>query len=102
MTHHANTMKALLKNFGAENIFVPKNLDGGYDSTKYTNIKSEYVGNLAKIKLLEACIMTYDTRDPLIIPTLLDEYAGAIKDRWGKRAATGVYLLCHWSKFCSI
>ena len=95
-------MKALSQKCGSAKHFVPKYLEGGSDSTKYSDIKSKYIGNLAQIKLLEARIMTYDTRDPLIIPTLLDEYAGAIKDRWGKRAATGVYLLCHWSKFCSI
>ena len=90
-------MKALLKNFGAENIFVPKNLDGGYDSTKYTNIKSEYVGNLAKIKLLEAGIMAYDTKDPFIIPTLVDEYASEVEDSWVNHVVTGFYLLYHWS-----
>ena len=42
--------------------------------------------------------MAYDMIDPFIIPTLVDEYAGAVKDRWGNRVETGVYLLSHWSK----
>ena len=65
-----------------------KNL-GSY-STKYTNIQSECVGNLAKIKLLEARIMAYYMRDTFIIPDLVDEYVGAVEDRWGNRVVTGV------------
>ena len=34
--------------------------------------------------------MAYDMRDPFIIPALVDEYAGAVKDFWGERVATGV------------
>ena len=83
-------MKALSQNFGAAKRFVPKNLEGGYKSTKYTDIQSKYVGILAKIKLLEARIMAYDMRDPFIIPALLDEYNGAVKDRWGNCVATEV------------
>ena len=55
--------------------------------------------NLANIMLLEAHIMAYDTRDPFVIPTLVDEFDGAAKDCWGNRAATGVFLFSHWSKF---
>ena len=33
-----------------------------------------------------------------IIPALVDEYSGAVEDRWGNRAAMRVYLLSHWSK----
>ena len=51
----------------------PRTWRGGSDSTKYTNIQSEYAGNLTKIKFLEARIMDYDMRDPFIIPTLVDE-----------------------------
>ena len=43
--------------------------------------------------------MAYDMRDPFIIPALVDEYAGAVKDFWGERVATGVYLLSHCLKF---
>ena len=35
-------------------------------------------------------------RDPFIIPTLVDEYTGAVEDYWENRATTGVYLLHHW------
>ena len=42
--------------------------------------------------------MAYDMRDSFVMPTLVDEYAGAVKDRWGDCAATGVYLLYHWLK----
>ena len=90
--HHANAKKALSQTFGAAKHFVPKKLDGESKSTKYTNIQSDYVGNLAKIKLLEAHIMAYDMKYSFIITTLLYEYAGAFKDRWGNRAARGVYL----------
>ena len=69
--HHAKSTKALSQTFGAANHFVPKNSEGESKSTKSTDIKSEYVGNLAKIKLLEARIMAYDMRDPFIIPTLV-------------------------------
>ena len=40
--------------------------------------------------------MAYGTRDQFITPTQLDDYAGAVKDCWGKRALIGVYLLFHW------
>ena len=96
--HHANATEELSQTFGAANRFLPKNLEGESESTNYTDIKSEYVGNLAKIKLLEACIMAYDTRDPFSIPTLEYEYSGAVEDRWVNRATTGVYLLSHWLK----
>ena len=33
-----------------------------------------------------------------VIPTLVGEYSGVVKDSWGNRATTGVYLLSHWSK----
>ena len=36
--------------------------------------------------------------DPFITPTLVDEYVGAVEDRWGNCAETGVYLLYHWLK----
>ena len=55
--HHANATKALSHTFVAVKHFIPKNLEGGSESTKYTNIQSKYVGNLAKIKLLEAYII---------------------------------------------
>ena len=56
----------------------------------YTDIKSEYVGNLAKIKLLEAHIMAYNMRDPFVIPTLVDKYVGTVEDFWGDCATAGI------------
>ena len=38
-------------------------------------------------------------RYPFIIPALVDQYYGAVEDRWGGRETTGVYLLFHWTKF---
>ena len=75
---------------------IPKNSERESKSTKYTDIQSDYVGNLAKIKLLKACIMVYEIRYPFIIPTLVDRYVGAVEDHWGNRVATGFYLLSHW------
>ena len=83
--HHANTTKSLSHTFGAAKHFSPNESEGESESTKYVDIQYEYVGNLAKIKLLEDRIMTYNMRDPFIIPTLVDEYAGAVDDCWGNR-----------------
>ena len=57
----------------------PQELGGDPESTKYTNIQSDYVENLAKTKILEARIMAYDIRYPFIIPMLVDEYAGSVE-----------------------
>ena len=76
----------------------PGTRGGGSESTKYTNMQSEYGGNLTKIKLLEARIIAYDMRELFIISTMLDEYDSAVKERWGNHATTGVYLLSHWLK----
>ena len=91
--HHANATKALSHTFGDAKKFYPKNLEGGSDSTNYTNIQTDYVGKSSKIKLLEARVMAYDTRDLIITPTLVDKYAGAVKEHWRRRVATGAYLL---------
>ena len=96
--HYANATKVLSQNFVAAKHFFAKNLEGSFESTKYTGIKSEYVGNLDKTKLLEARIMAYDMRDPFITPTLVDEYSVAVEDNWGNHAMTGVYLFTHWLK----
>ena len=96
--HHRNTTKALFQNFGAAKHFFPKNLEGGSKSTKYTNIQSEYVGNLEKSKMLEERTTAYEMRYQFVIPALIYVYASAVKDSWGNHVATGVYLLYHWSK----
>ena len=81
--------------FGAGKHFFLKILEEGSKSTKYTNIKSEYIGILDKIKLLESRIMDYNMMNLFNIPTLVDEYFGAVEDRWVNRATTGFYLLSH-------
>ena len=91
--HHGNATQAPPQTFGAAKHFVPNNSEKESKSTKYTDIQSEYVGNLDIIKLLEARIMVYNMTDPFVILTLVDEYAGAVKYCWGNNAATGVYLL---------
>ena len=48
--YHANATKVLSQTFGGAKHFVPNNSEGDSESTKYTDIKYEYVGNLAKIK----------------------------------------------------
>ena len=45
----SNATKALSQNFGTAKHFISNNLDWGSKSTKYTDRKYEYVGNLAKI-----------------------------------------------------
>ena len=57
--HHVSATNLLLYTFGAAKHFVPNNLEKDSKSTKYTDIQSDYVGNLSKTKLLEAHIMTY-------------------------------------------
>ena len=39
--------------------------------------------------------MAYNMSDIFVIPTLVDEYASAVEDRWENRAIPGVYLLSH-------
>ena len=86
-------MRTLSQNFDYTQRLVPKNSEGGSKSTKHTNIQYKYVWNLAKVKFSEDCIITYNTRGPFPIPTLVDDYFGAVADRWGNRAATG-YNFC--------
>ena len=55
--HHKNAIHALSTLFGAAKHFIPKNSEGESESTKYSDIQSEYIGNLTKVKLLEARVM---------------------------------------------
>ena len=96
--YYINKRLTLSQIFGSANHFVPNKLEGGYESTKYTDIQYEYVGNLAKMKFLENRIMAYDMRDPFIILTLVDEYAFSVEYHWGNCASSGVYLFPPWSK----
>ena len=82
--HQVNATDLLLHTFGDAKHFFPNKSEGESESTKHTDIQSEYVGNFYKNKLLEARIMYYGMMDPFIIPTLLDDYSGAVEDCWGK------------------
>ena len=42
--------------------------------------------------------MAYDMGDQFIIPTVVDEFAGAVEFFSENRATAGVNLLYHWSK----
>ena len=42
--------------------------------------------------------MAYDIRNSFIIPTLVDDYAGAVEDIRRGRSMTWVYLLSHLLK----
>ena len=79
--HHKNAAYALSQYFGAAAHFIPKNLEGESASTKYSDIQSKYVGNLTKIKLLEARVKGYDMMPPFIIPELIDPKTDVIEDR---------------------
>ena len=57
------------------NNFVPRKLEAESESESYTDIQSKYIGNLNKMKLLEAGFLAYDMMGPFIIPSLLYEYA---------------------------
>ena len=96
--HHKNATYALSQVFGAAAHFIPKNSEGESESTKYSDIQSEYVGNLTKVKLLEARVMGYDMLAPFIIPKLVDSRASTVGDRWGDPTSTGLNLFQHWSK----
>ena len=93
-----NATKALSQTFGGSRHPPTKNLEGESKSTKCTDIHSDYVGNLGKIKLLEAHKIAYDMRDNFIVRTLVYEYAGAVDEHWRNCVATGFYLLSHWLK----
>jgi hypothetical protein len=97
--HHKNVTYALSSLFGAAKHFIPKNSEGESEPTKYSDIQSEYVGNLANVKLLEARVMSYDMIAPFMIPKLINSEADAVKDRWGDRETTGLNLFQYWSKF---
>ena len=70
--HHKNTTATLLQTFGVENHFVPRNLEVDSESNHYTNIQSEYVGNMTKTKFLEARVLAYDMTAPFIVPVFLN------------------------------
>ena len=70
--HHKNTTATLLQTFGVENHFVPRNLEVDSESNHYTDIQSEYVGNMTKTKFLEARVLAYDMTAPFIVPVFLN------------------------------
>ena len=57
-----------------------------------------YVGNLAKVGLLEERVNEYDMKSVLMIWPPKDMNAAAVKDRWGD-PKDAKCLLTHWSSF---
>ena len=70
--HHKNTTYALSQYFGAAAHFIPKNLEGESESTKYSDIQSKYVGNLTNVIFSEARVKGYGMMLPFITPELID------------------------------
>ena len=54
-----------------------------------------YVGNLHKLKGLRNRCVKYDMKDPLNIPSMVDEMTTDPAVRWGDMT-TKRYLLVHW------
>jgi len=91
--HHKNATYALSQSFGAVTHFILNNSEGEPESTKYSDIQSEYVGNLTKIKLSETRVKGYNMMSPFIIPELIDPETDVIKDCWGNQNSSGLNLL---------
>ena len=46
--------------------------------------------------------MAYVMRDPIIIPTLVDDYDGSVEDRWGGIQQQGNNYCLTGRRFCSM
>ena len=66
-----NYTAKILQTFGAAKHFVPSNSEGESESKSYTDIQSEYVVNLTKMKFLEVRVIAYDMMSPFIITDFL-------------------------------
>ena len=98
-SHHRSATAPLAQKFGAAGHWVVRNRDGELpDSQNYANLQSAYVGNLAKVGLLEERVNEYDMKSVLMIWPPKDLNAAAVKDRWGDPKDTKC-LLSHWSSF---
>ena len=98
-SHHRSATTPLAQKFGAAGHWVVQNRDGELsDSQNYTNLQSAYVGNLAKVGLLEERVNEYDMKSVLMIWPPKDLNAAAVKDRWGN-PKDAKCLLAHWSSF---
>ncbi len=86
-----------LEHFGGMKHFCTKNTDSEL-SYKYSNIQSEYVGNLDKLKLFRKRIEAFDMFDPFLIPTWIDPDAISVLDCWDNRKHDGINLTKHLSK----
>ena len=98
-SHHRSATAPLAQKFGAAGHWVVRNRDGELpDSQNYANLQSAYVGNLAKVGLLEERVNEYDMKSVLMIWPPKDLNAAAVKDRWGD-PKDAKCLLTHWSSF---
>ena len=69
------------------------------NSSKYTNLRSEYAGNLAeKITSFKRHMDTWDMSDPCVVPMLIDPDVLSVEDRWAARKLTGGHLLKNWGE----
>jgi hypothetical protein len=93
--HQEAAAKAIPHPFALAKHFHAKNAEGEA-SNKYA--KSEYAGNLAKIKTLKRCMDAWDMISSFVIPELFDPFALSAEDRGGDRKLTGVNLLKNWGK----
>ena len=95
--HQESATKALPHIFVSAKHFHAKNSDGeAYN--KYTNLQSEYAGNLAKIKSFKRHMDSWDMSDPFVIPKLKNPSALSVEDCWAERKTTGMNLLRHWER----
>ena len=72
--HHKKNTATLLQTFGATKHFVPRNLEGKSNSNRYTDIQSESVGKITKMKLLESRVLDNDVMATIIVQDLVDDY----------------------------
>ena len=93
--HQKNIIATLFQIFGATKHFVSRNLEGESKSNCYTDIQSESVGNINKMKLLESGVLDNDVIATFIVPDLVDEYYLKVEDIWFDPTETGVNLFKH-------
>ena len=96
--HHQSATAPLAQKFGAAGHWVVRNRDGESDSQNYDDLQSAYVGNLAKVALLEKRVNEYDMMSVLMIWPPKDMNAASVEDRWGD-PKDAKCLLTHWSSF---
>ena len=96
--YHKNATTKLFQTFGTTKHFAPRYSEVYSDSKSYIDTQSEYVGNLSKMKFVEARVLDYDMIKTFIVPDLIDEYTLEVEDFLVNHADTAVNLFEHWSK----